>query len=251
MQRPVARSLQEEEPTPQQYQPKHINHTALQDMTYQSMEQDYGGEYEEINNTSYSGMATTQTQSIHTELKAKLKDGAQKMNENKAKREPGKSGPPTLSPKPKLSQPKSERDGPPVLPKRTAKPTTHLKLVSDTHAYSNDVPRTQIHPTVVKQDKPDASKKPQIPQATEKVGNAENVPDVTSADDVTKLTIEEVIVYMKRLGLGQYEDIFRNEMIDGALLADLDKDILKDDFGMKGVEILKLRKFAHEGHVPM
>jgi hypothetical protein len=74
--------------------------------------------------------------------------------------------------------------------------------------------------------------------------------DVKSHADVAKLTIDEVVEYLKRLNLGQYADTFKTEQIDGRMLILLDKDMLKEDFDMKGVEALRLVKFAKEGHVP-
>ncbi|XP_060569711.1 uncharacterized protein LOC132728117 [Ruditapes philippinarum] len=40
------------------------------------------------------------------------------------------------------------------------------------------------------------------------------------------------------------------EQIDGRMLILLDKDMLKEDFDMKGVEALRLVTFAKEGHLP-
>jgi hypothetical protein len=104
--------------------------------------------------------------------------------------------------------------------------------------YQNDVPRSRITPTIKSEAK-------SLPKDVSK-----KVRDVQSHADVAKLTIDEVVEYLKRLNLGQYADSFKTEQIDGRMLILLDKDMLKEDFDMKGVEALRLVTFAKEGYVP-
>ena len=72
----------------------------------------------------------------------------------------------------------------------------------------------------------------------------------TFSIDVAKLTIDEVSQYLKELNLGQYVDKFKQQLVDGSILLELDKDVLKQDFGLMAVEAIRLRKFAETGHVP-
>jgi hypothetical protein len=55
---------------------------------------------------------------------------------------------------------------------------------------------------------------------------------------------------MKKLKLAKYADIFHENQVDGYLLMQLDKQMLKTDFGMGDFDIMKLTAFAKSGHVP-
>jgi hypothetical protein len=45
---------------------------------------------------------------------------------------------------------------------------------------------------------------------------------------------------MKKLKLEKYADIFHENQVDGYILMQLDKQVLKTDFGMGDFEIMKL-----------
>ncbi|KAH3711613.1 hypothetical protein DPMN_071284 [Dreissena polymorpha] len=141
---------------------------------------------------------------------------------------------------------------------RTALPT----LASTEHKlaiYSNDLPRTSIPP--FRQESKDAIERKQICSSnpgqqshtldlTEKSGRFnEHLPTVNDRIDVKKLSINEVCGYLKVLRLEKYESMFREDMIDGALLAELSKDISKQEFGMTVLENVRVLKFAKEGHL--
>jgi hypothetical protein len=68
--------------------------------------------------------------------------------------------------------------------------------------------------------------------------------------NVESLSIHEVTEYLKVLNLGQYAETFRNNMIDGMILIGLSEKMLREDFGMNGVEAFRLLKFAREGYIP-
>jgi len=68
--------------------------------------------------------------------------------------------------------------------------------------------------------------------------------------DVKSLNMEDVSDWMKKLKLEKYADIFLEHQIDGYLLNQLDKQMLKTDFGMGDFDIMKLTVFAKSGHVP-
>lgn len=74
--------------------------------------------------------------------------------------------------------------------------------------------------------------------------------DVKSVDDVSKLTIHDVCAYLQRLGLEQYVPFFKENMVDGAILSVLEKEMLIKDFGLKPIEAVKLEMFAKKGHIP-
>lgn len=88
-------------------------------------------------------------------------------------------------------------------------------------------------------------------QASENLENTlESVPQDCSASDIPNLNINQVSAYLRKLRLDKYIRKFREELIDGKMLLDLDKEILLEEFGMKRVEALRLLKFAKEGHLP-
>ncbi|XP_053382836.1 uncharacterized protein LOC123540204 isoform X2 [Mercenaria mercenaria] len=168
------------------------------------------------------------------------------------KPQPQKTGaPPPLAPKPHVSHtvPEPERNtnsnSAPSLPERKAIPEEHKSAPTSATKkalYYNDVPRTTISPTkhVAKESE---LKSP--PAEVRKI-----VREVKCPEDISKLTIDEVSEYLKKLNLEKYADNFKREQIDGPMLADLDRNMLREDFGMKGVEALRLIKFAKEGHLP-
>ncbi|KAL4218084.1 hypothetical protein ACF0H5_022821 [Mactra antiquata] len=212
--------------------------------------------YEEIQNTSHSKpdpIPSISTSTFAKELKSRLKSTKNKKASDLTAdaKEEKHGGPPPIAPKPKIHL---HDDGAPVLPKRREKSQICVMAnVPDNH-YSNDVPRTIVKPSISKPEEPPIVDYPakQVDEDSNTV-TADNVamPNVKTADDVSKLTIDEVSVCMNRLGLGQYEKAFRDEMVDGALLNLLDKDMLREDFGMKGVEAIRLMKFVKDGHIPV
>ena len=68
--------------------------------------------------------------------------------------------------------------------------------------------------------------------------------------DVKSLNMEDVSDWMKKLKLEKYADIFLENQVDGYLLMQLDKQMLKTDFGMGDFDIMKLTVFAKSGHAP-
>jgi hypothetical protein len=53
--------------------------------------------------------------------------------------------------------------------------------------------------------------------------------------------------WMNKLKLEKYADIFHEKQVDGYLLMQLDKQMLKTDFGMGDFDIMKLTAFAKSG----
>ncbi|XP_045180961.2 uncharacterized protein LOC123540203 [Mercenaria mercenaria] len=131
----------------------------------------------------------------------------------------------------------------PPIPERKLAPVQEKPIhPSIKSPYSNVLPRSQISPTVHIAQENEPRQKQNITETS--------TSDVDSCKDVAKLTIEEVSEYMRKLKLEKYIDNFKTQLIDGRTLTGLDKDMLKEDFGMKGVEALRLINFAKDGHVP-
>lgn len=132
----------------------------------------------------------------------------------------------------------------PTIPQR--KPVTvgpqNTKAHNVTAAiYSNDIPRSKIQPTMqVDQSSPN----------TIQTNAEKEVPESNIPENISNLTIDEVAVYMKKLKLEKYVPKFKEQLIDGRMLLDLDKDILKEEFGLTVIEAIRLINFARDGHVP-
>lgn len=117
--------------------------------------------------------------------------------------------------------------------------------VENENFYTNNLPRSVINPVPI-----NPAPVPNNPVSDEK-GDSKYIRKVENSDDVAFLTIDEVGDYLKQLKLEAYVESFKAQMIDGNMLLALDRNILKEEFGMKGIEALRLVKFAREGHIPI
>ena len=68
--------------------------------------------------------------------------------------------------------------------------------------------------------------------------------------ELSKLSVEDVVAKLKLLGLDKFTKMFRKNGIDGVLLSNLTEKMVKEDFSMTHVEWLKLQTFISEGHIP-
>ncbi|KAL4218086.1 hypothetical protein ACF0H5_022823 [Mactra antiquata] len=68
--------------------------------------------------------------------------------------------------------------------------------------------------------------------------------------DVKTLSINDVCKYLTHLNLYEYRQAFRDNMIDGDLLVDIDRVTLCTYFGMNTIEALRVVKFAATGKIP-
>ncbi|KAK3087537.1 hypothetical protein FSP39_007258 [Pinctada imbricata] len=68
--------------------------------------------------------------------------------------------------------------------------------------------------------------------------------------DVSKLSVNELAYWMKELKLEKYISPFTEQMMDGVLLQECNKNDLVSSFSMSAFEAVKLMKFAKSGHVP-
>lgn len=221
-------------------------------------EQDDGtNEYEEIDNTArgkydakekHGKKKKSEDQAFKKELESAIthdehKEGSPKPAFFKFPRTHKASAPPPLAPKPSTNIGNA-----PAVPERRAIPHVPqtTKSTNLTHViYTNEVPRTSITPTVHTAEQNVTKAKHET-----KVTQEKPVRDVNSSDDIIKLSIDEVAHYLTKLKLEKYVEGFKSQLIDGAMLVDLDRDILREDFGMKAIEALRLLKFAKEGHLP-
>lgn len=64
------------------------------------------------------------------------------------------------------------------------------------------------------------------------------------------LSIDDVSVKLKELGLGKYAKKFRKNRIDGVLLQKLTESTMRSEFSMSQLELILLSTFIKEGHIP-
>lgn len=64
------------------------------------------------------------------------------------------------------------------------------------------------------------------------------------------LSIDDVSLKLKQLGLKKYAGKFRKSCIDGVLLQKLTEKVLMSDFRMSQLEIILLNTFIADGHIP-
>ncbi|XP_052271388.1 uncharacterized protein LOC127872099 [Dreissena polymorpha] len=171
--------------------------------------------------------------------------------------------PPPVAIKPHRATPQIPKiQGSPKLPARQPRPLSQMLSPTLKHdaIYTNDVPRTSIRPfqpelkeaIELKQERSleydqqrNTLESPNQPDVVDKP-----LPTVNDSLDVIKLSINDVCGYLKVLNLDKYEPKFRQEMIDGALMAALSKKILKKSLVMNGLEAVRIFKFSKEGHLP-
>ncbi|KAH3711600.1 uncharacterized protein LOC127858218 [Dreissena polymorpha] len=171
--------------------------------------------------------------------------------------------PPPVPNKPQRIAPTiPEIQGDPKLPARQPRPPSQMLSPTEDKKviYTNDLPRSSIYP--IRQESKDAIRRQQgrmfnrtqplisvdTPDTTAQV--AEHVPLGSDSIDVVKLSINDICDYLKVLRLDKYEPMFRENMIDGELLVDLSKEDYEQEFGMTGLEAMRILKFAKKGHLP-
>ena len=72
----------------------------------------------------------------------------------------------------------------------------------------------------------------------------EDVPKNIDFKHVSKKQLGE---YLHMLHLDKYIEAFNEQDVDGALVLELSKECLQEDFGMSGLEATKLVKFIKDG----
>ena len=117
---------------------------------------------------------------------------------------------------------------PDVVPRDTG---TRKSINNDVKQSHKDKPAVQAKPKVLPKVLPKPKKR-----ALEKLS------DVPA--DLSSLSVCDVVKCLQLLNLGQYEDEFKEQDIDGMLLSDVTKDMLEETFGMKPFEAMKLSRFV-------
>ncbi|KAH3712917.1 uncharacterized protein LOC127859037 isoform X1 [Dreissena polymorpha] len=155
-----------------------------------------------------------------------------------------------------------EMPGSPKLPARQPRPPSQMPSPTVKHEaiYTNNLPRTSIRPfqpepkEAIALEQERSSKSDQQSNTLESPKKQDEVckplPTVNDSLDVVKLSIDDVCGYLKVLHLDKYEPKFRKELIDGTLLIALSKEDFEKEFGMNGLEAVRIFKFSKEGHLP-
>lgn len=182
------------------------------------------------------------------------KDDVRQLTKGKSEEEAEmKRFPPPIPTKPdqsKRTQPSDsnvslESEGPPI-PKRNS--VIPKEIEKETIPVDANNGRNKIVSPTIGRALPQPMKPTEQPMTSSlqsrKSGEAEVIVDVKS------LNMEDVSEWMTKLKLDKYSDSFLENQVDGYLLMQLDKQMLKDDFGMRDFDIIKLIAFAKSGHVP-
>lgn len=122
-----------------------------------------------------------------------------------------------------------------------------------TSTYINNIPRSTVLPSVLKERAGPSkifTEKAEESSSKTEMSEAMALTDINSADDVAKLSIRDVGEFLERLNLKQYVNVFKEQLVDGELLLELDREVLQKEFGMSGIEAIRLHKFARDGHLP-
>ncbi|XP_062584374.1 uncharacterized protein LOC134246113 [Saccostrea cucullata] len=68
--------------------------------------------------------------------------------------------------------------------------------------------------------------------------------------NVKGMSLTDVGELLKELGLEKYVPVFQEKWIDGAILSELNTDILHQECGMGKIEAVRLMSFVQKGHIP-
>ena len=108
-------------------------------------------------------------------------------------------------------------------------------------------------PTISSNPEPSDDQLPQLPprNADQRGRRVRKKPAVTELKgSVEKMSIQDVANVLQKLKLEHYIPVFRKQWIDGAILSELNSDILHLECGMKKVEAIRLMAFVQKGHIP-
>jgi hypothetical protein len=164
---------------------------------------------------------------------------------------------PPIAPKPKFNKDtQSHQAAAPALPVRPESKYRKVKAGTQNapeNNYTNILPTNSVVPTVqptqphlpregyqgLKSTSPDEGKYQSLSRS------------ISCRRDVAGLSVKEVCEYLRALNLSKYEANFKEHMIDGAMLVELEPELFQEEFGMKKIEVVRLMKFAKEGRLPI
>ncbi|VDI22689.1 Hypothetical predicted protein [Mytilus galloprovincialis] len=72
----------------------------------------------------------------------------------------------------------------------------------------------------------------------------------SSKSFVTEKSVQEILGILKTLNLSKYCKEFADQLVDGAVLQELNEEILRKDFKFMHVEAVRLMKYVRSGHIP-
>lgn len=142
-------------------------------------------------------------------------------------------------------QAKALSDVPPELPPRPIDlddPPMYEVLPDSKVPYENDVQRCVVSPTTHNPD-------PAVSYTSLKDDKPHET-NIKTTGHVSDLTIVQIGEVLEKLQLEKYVGLFKDNMIDGTILQELEKDDLVQDFKFTNVEAIRLLKFIKTGHVP-
>lgn len=200
---------------------------------------------------------------------------------------PGQSFKPKISPKPPLKSGLNERQPPPLDPKPKALPRSNSREREDTLSedyeciddeisssedgyYEDEYCEIAEVATNIQRDMEDESGMKVIdeegPETAEASGKSDPVSPRNSgsnsrpteerqqtADEIRErlqdMSVSDVSEYLKKLGLNKYVESFKEEMIDGCMLMELDDEML-EQLDVQKLHRKKLLMFIKNGYTP-
>ncbi|KAK3104169.1 hypothetical protein FSP39_025005 [Pinctada imbricata] len=90
----------------------------------------------------------------------------------------------------------------------------------------------------------------QLSSSTEVISRPERDRELRIEEMISQFSINDVGNVLVELGLDKFVESFRKASIDGYTLTMLTKQILREEFGLKQYEAIKLRNFVRKGHIP-
>lgn len=72
----------------------------------------------------------------------------------------------------------------------------------------------------------------------------------SSDHDVSTKSISDIIEILNLLKLDKYSEMFQSDMVDGMTLEKFSEDALKQEYGMRHAEAVRLMNYVRSGHVP-
>ncbi|KAL5014335.1 hypothetical protein ScPMuIL_008605 [Solemya velum] len=145
---------------------------------------------------------------------------------------------------------------PPPIPTRS--PQTHVSLQTEKeNVYTNNVPRAKVSPvlgpkhTKMMSNLVENEERVIPPVDISLSANSSNRSSQNSDQlDIESLAVEDVSHWLHELKLDKYVEIFEENCIDGAILTELNVELLKSEFSFNPIEAIRLMKFVTGGHIP-
>jgi hypothetical protein len=80
--------------------------------------------------------------------------------------------------------------------------------------------------------------------------SSENEERKSHEHDVSDKSIVDITNILDKLNLSKYSEKFTEDMVDGMTLTGFTADELKNEYGMRHAEAVRLMNYVRRGHIP-